>query len=197
MSSRGRKPTISARWRAALARWSLGPTIVALAGAVLGTAIPEATAIADSDLPEYRLKAAFLYNFALFTEWPSAVGPQLHLCVVGEDPFGPELALLEGKTVGERRLVVDRQIPIESLASCQLVFISASGLHALPRVLHRLEGMPALTVADTPGSIADGVVLNMTLAHSRITFEANLEAARAAGLTLSSKLLRLATEVRQ
>ena len=148
-------------------------------------------------LPEYRLKAAFLYNFALFTEWPSEVGNTLNLCVYGEDPFGPEIDGLEGKAVGERRIVVHRPTSIESLKGCQVVFVASSAASSLPHVIASLHGAAVLTVADSPGAADQGAALNMSVVMGRTTFEANLEAARSAKLVLSSKLLRLATKVLQ
>jgi YfiR/HmsC-like len=148
-------------------------------------------------LPEYRLKAAFLYNFALFTEWPSEVGNTLNLCVYGADPFGPEIDGLEGKAVGERRIVVHRPPRIESLKDCQVVFVASSATSSLPQVIASLHGAAVLTVADSPGAADQGVALNMNVVMGRTTFEANLQAARSAKLVLSSKLLRLATRVLQ
>ena len=149
------------------------------------------------DLPEYRLKAAFLYNFALFTEWPAEVGSTLNLCIHGSDPFGKELDALAGKAVGARSLAVQRKGSSEPLKACHIVFIAAPAIASLPRVLDELRDTPALTVADTPGAARQGVALNMAVVQNRIAFEANLQAARAAHLNLSSKLLRLATEVHQ
>jgi hypothetical protein len=156
-----------------------------------------ATAAVSDDLPEYRLKAAFLYNFALFTEWPAATGAALNLCVYGHDPFGAEIDALQGKPVGERHLVVRRVTTVDGLAICQVVFIAGPSGDAIPRVLSILRGAPVLTVADTPGAAQQGVALNMDVVKNKITFEANLTAARAANLKLSSKLLGLATEVLQ
>ncbi len=149
------------------------------------------------DLPEYRLKAAFLYNFTAFTEWPADVGSTLNLCIVGADPFGAEIEPLTGKKVGERSLAVQRKSTPESLKGCHLVFITAAANGQLPRMLDALRGQPVLTVADAPGAVHQGVMLNMAVAQGRVTFEANLVAARSARLNLSSKLLRLATEVVQ
>ena len=149
------------------------------------------------DLPEYRLKAAFLYNFALFTEWTTNVGPTLNLCVYGRDPFGPEIDGLEGKAVGDRRIAVRRVSDIEPLRDCQLVFIADTAIGSLPRVLASLRGAAVLTCADSPGAVDQGVALNMNVVNNRVTFEANLAAARDAKLVLSSKLLHLATKVRR
>lgn len=156
-----------------------------------------ASTVRAEDLPEYRLKAAFLYNFALFTEWPAEVGTTLNLCILGRDPFGKEADGLQGKSIGERRFSVQRKTSSESLNGCQVVFIAKSAIDDLPRVLDRLHGSPVLIVADSPGAARQGAALNMTVAQNRITFEADLQAARAARLNLSSKLLRLATEVHQ
>ena len=161
---------------------------------VLVGVAPDAAA---DELPEYRLKAAFLYNFALFTDWPADVGVALNLCIYGPDPFGEEINGLEGKTVGERNIVLRRKADGESLKACQIVFVSAAAIGNLSRVLAEVRGQPILTVADSPGAGKQGVALNMAVVKNKITFEANLQAARAARLNLSSKLLRLATDVQQ
>jgi hypothetical protein len=94
-------------------------------------------------------------------------------------------------------LAVRRIAAGESLAGCQIVFISASEISSLSIVLERLNGSTVLTVADSPGAARRGVALNMAVAQNKVTFEANLLAARGARLNLSSKLLRLATQVIQ
>jgi hypothetical protein len=148
-------------------------------------------------LTEYRLKAAFLYNFALFTDWPADTGSSLNLCVYGADPFGREIDALQDKPVGERVLAVRRTPAGGPLAGCQIVFIAPSAIAGLPRVLGELRGRVALTVADSPGAARQGVAINMSVAQNKVSFEANLSAARGAGLNLSSKLLHLATQVIQ
>jgi hypothetical protein len=166
--------------------WLVGLALLSVAPRAMG-----------SGLPEYRLKAAFVYNFALFTEWPAEVGTTLNLCVFGEDPFGEEIDPLQGKMVGDRSIAVHHRTGIEDLKSCAIVFIANSAIGSLPRVLDSLRGAAVLTVADSPGAARQGVALNMTVARNKISFEANLKAVRDSGLNLSSKLLRLATEVRQ
>jgi hypothetical protein len=161
---------------------------------VLLAIVPAARA---EDLPEYRIKAAFVYNFALFTEWPAELGPVLNLCILGQDPFGKEADELQGKAVGARRVGVRRIGIRDSLEGCHVVFIAQSALDGLPLVLDRLRGNPVLTVADSADAARQGVAINMSTGQAKISFEANLKAARNAGLKLSSKLLRLATEVYQ
>ena len=151
----------------------------------------------SQDVPEYRVKAAFLYNFAAFTEWPADVGNTLNLCIYGPDPFADEIDSLKGKTANARKIEVSRKNSLEALKGCQIVFIPASAAGQAARVTDTLRGVPALLIAETPGALKQGAMLNMNLVQGRVTFEANLVAARSARLALSSKLLRLATEVVQ
>ncbi len=153
-------------------------------------------AVAEN-LAEYRIKAAFLVNFASFTEWPAEVGSTLNLCVYGPDPFGAELDRFKGRNVGGRSLTVMRVNSVDMLENCQVVFITRPVIDNLLRVLDTLSSKPVLTVADSPGAMRQGVALNMGTRESKVTFEANLAAARGNGLNLSSKLLTLASEVRQ
>ncbi|MDE1949511.1 MAG: YfiR family protein [Burkholderiales bacterium] len=150
------------------------------------------------DLPEYRLKAAFVYNFIQFTEWPAdaSAGP-IVLCIVGADPFGSEADLLRGKTVGGRAIDLRRLAPGASLRECEVVFVAAAAIDRLAQIVEALHARPVLLLADSPGAMQAGVMVNMLVADGRVRFEANLRAARTAHLNLSSKLLRLATEVRQ
>lgn len=183
------------RWGAVRTRVGMKIAARTLLGmvALLGCAAQTA---ADTQA-EYRVKAGFLYNFAAFTEWPAEVGNTLNLCVYGPDPFGEELDRLQGRSVGRRSLALMRVNGVESLGACQIVFITRPVIDNLLRVLDHVNGKPVLTVADSPGAMRQGVVLNMGTRQSRVTFEANLAAARGNGLNLSSKLLNLASEVRQ
>ena len=92
---------------------------------------------------------------------------------------------------------VARVNSVDALDDCQMVFVARGMIGNLARVLDRIEGRAALTVADSPGALDAGVMLNMDSASGRISFAANLAAARRQGLGLSARLLNLATEVRQ
>jgi hypothetical protein len=185
-----RLPALAIR-PASAAFWTL------LAAGWIAAASTMGTVAHAEDLPEYRLKAAFLYNFILFTEWPTGTGGTLNVCIVGTDPFAGELDGLQGKAAGPRTIAIQRKASGDSHKSCQVVFIAPSAIDALPRVLAALRGQPTLTVADSPGAMRQGVALNMSVQRSKVSFEANVPAARNVGLVLSSKLLRLATEVEQ
>lgn len=177
-----------------LGRWlQLVVLSLALSNALVGVA---ASAVAQ-EVPEYRLKAAFIYNFILFTEWPNPTGETFNLCIYGEDPFGREIDTLQGKNVSGRSIAIQRKGGGESLDGCQGVFISASEAGRVAEVVKVLKDKGVLTVADSPGATQLGVALNMATRGGRVSFQANLVAARESGIQLSSKLLRLATEVVQ
>lgn len=156
-----------------------------------------AAAAAAPPVPEYELKAAFLYNFALFVDWPGegrAEGsPTLPLCVIGRDPFGPALDVLEGKAVRAQKIEVRRLDWTEGAAECRILFIAASEQGRLARILGAVAGRPVLTVADSEDWLDQGVMINLSRRQARLAFDINLGAARQAGLRISSKLLRLAS----
>lgn len=147
------------------------------------------------NLDEYAVKAAFLLNFAAFTEWPESVGKELVLCVVGIDPFGAQLDKLAGRRIGARALLVRRLASLDEGTSCQIVFIARNQAANAPRLIEQSARNATLTVADSEGLGQHGVMINMNLRAERIAFEINASAAKRAGLSISSKLLRLAEAV--
>ena len=152
---------------------------------------------ACAQVAEYELKAAFVFNFISFARWPETVGSPLTLCIHGPDPFGPNLDRLQGRAVGKRQIAVRRNAGLDELARCDAVFIPVPAVGALDKLFERLGNRPVLTIADTPGAMYRGVLLNMNKSEQgRIGFEVNLGAARARGLDFSAQMLSLATEVR-
>jgi len=151
----------------------------------------------SAELPEYQVKAAFLYNFASFTSWPAEVGDTLNLCVYGQDPFGANLDALQDRKLGHRQLKVWRKKSLSRLYNCQIIFITRLASGNIPQVLKKLADKPILIIADTPGAGRQGVTLNMVKVEGRISFEANLRNSQPSGLRISAKLLSLATTVIQ
>lgn len=145
---------------------------------------------------EYRLKVAFLYNFAAYTEWPSLPNHIL-CCIYGEDPFGKHLHHLRQKKVNEHEILIQHIENIEDLSHCQMVFIARSAAHNLSDIINKLNGMPILTIADTPGAGQQGIILNMSIKEEKVIFEANVASAKRNNLKLNAQLLRFATEVYQ
>ncbi len=164
--------------------------LTALAGAKV--AIPEASPKPS----EYDVKAAYIYNFAKFTEWPPGAFQDgernIHLCVIGDDPFGHSLAAIERKSVGGRRIRVRRGLSVRNLHGCEMVFISASEKEGLEQILETLHALPILTIGDTRGFAQRGVMINFFMEKRKVLFEINPRAADHAGLKISSTLLRIA-----
>jgi len=146
---------------------------------------------------EYQVKAASLYNFTKFTNWPpgafsSATAP-LVIGIVGEDPFGRTIDdLVNGETVGSRPLVVKRLRADDDLRSCHVLFISRSEKEHLPEVLRQLKRRPVLSVSEINGFAEQGGMVNLLLANKTVKMEINQAAAEQAGLQISAKLLKLA-----
>lgn len=151
--------------------------------------------------PEYALKAAFIYNFALFTTWPASIGDQLLFCTLRGDPFGGELDDAAGRMVGPRTVRVRRGLDpakdFDAIAPCNVLYVPPAAVPGLAALRARLGARPMLVVTDADGALESGAALNMRLSQGRVAFEANRSAARAAGLDLDYQLLRLATRVIQ
>jgi YfiR/HmsC-like len=148
---------------------------------------------AAAPVAEYQLKAVFLFNFAHFVEWPAAALPggnaPFVIGVLGKDPFGSSLdEVVRGESVGGHPLAIERYADVEHLNGCQILFISATELTHLDRIVAALKGRSVLTV--TEGPAPRGVVIDLLKEDSRIRLRIDLEAARASNLTISSKLLR-------
>ena len=150
---------------------------------------------------EYRLKAAFLYNFAKYVEWPpgvfaSADAPLL-ICIAGANPFGDALAMISGKAV-ESHPVVVRHIPAATgLEQCHVVFLGRAEQGRYKTVLGKLASLPILTVSDINDFAQAGGMIGLVEAERNIRFAINLTVARQAKLKLSSQLLKLAMIVQQ
>lgn len=145
---------------------------------------------------EYEVKAAYIYNFAKFVEWPSGksqvAGAPLNVCVVGRDPFGSALDAIEGKVVGGRKIQLRRNPPQQVPGGCAILFISGSESEQVGRVVANLDNSNVLTIGDTEGFAEKGVMINFFMEEKRVRFEINPRAAGRAGLRISSNLLKLA-----
>ncbi len=166
---------------------------------VLGYVLPVVhTPAQANNLLEYKVKAAFIYNFIAFTQWPEGVANHtINLCIYGEDPFGKEIDKLQEKSVGARSIKVLRMQDAGQLKQCQVIFFSRSASDSPSDILSGLASAPILTLADNPNVMSQGIAINMNLVNDKIVFEINLGIARKNGLDISSKLLQLATKVHQ
>lgn len=172
-----------------------------LVAAILTGAAAPVRADGSPRSPEYLIKAAYLYNFALFVEWPAdAFGGSdapLVIGIVGADPFGWAIdQTLENKRIGRRRIVVERLQPNQDPRRCQILFIAPSERARTSEIVQRVQGHPVLVVAEASEPGKPPGTVDFVVNDNKVGFIINLDAARRARLTISSKMLGLARSVR-
>lgn len=172
--------------RLPLAAWVLAGALALAAGPLL----------AEANL-EYPVKAAFLFNFTKFVDWPADAfageKSPLTLCLYGSDPFGRSLDdLVANETLGGRPIAVRRVGRGGDLKSCHVLFFSRSERERQAEVLSSLRGAPVLTVGETASFLTDGGLVNFYIEANKVRFAVDLGAVEKARLKISSKLLRLA-----
>lgn len=146
-------------------------------------------------VPEYELKAAFLYKFAQFTTWPTAA-LNLTFCVYGDDPFVGALDKLQGKILRDMPLLIKHPATLEAVKQCQIVFFNPSNQHELTQWVNALHDQPILTLSDVPGAWDSGVMIVLVTEPNRLGFRINHTAAEQVGLRFGAQLLQLAKEIR-
>jgi hypothetical protein len=152
-------------------------------------------------LDEYQVKAAFLYNFAKFVEWPPEAfktpKDPILVCVLGRNPFGNALEdAIRGKSIEGRAFAYRHVSDAESANACQILFVGWEESKHFRALLESLKPMGILTVGEAQGFAADGGVINFKLDEGRVRFEINVDAAEHEQLHISAKLLSLAQIVK-
>jgi hypothetical protein len=165
--------------------------IVMALGNCLAAGLPEPL------IDEYQVKAAFIYNFAKFVQWPAGAfqtsNEPIVICVLGHDPFGRSLEdTVAGRTIDGRFLIVRQISNPKQVAGCHVLFISAPQDNDLPQMLSGITTRGVLTIGESGASGADGVVISFRLERGKVHFDINLEAAERAKVRISSRLLSLA-----
>lgn len=150
---------------------------------------------------EYEVKAAFLYNFAKFIEWPNvkSEGPDMPIIigVIGEDPFGSILdQTIKNKTACGRGLVIKRFRLLKEIESCHILFVSSSEEKRLQEIIEIVRGWYTITVGDMDLFAEKGGMIGFTLNKKKVRFSINIKAVEEAGLKISSKLLKIANIVK-
>ena len=148
---------------------------------------------------EYPVKAAAIYNIAMFTQWPNSnanIQTPLQFCVFGDNPFGASLDFLADNSPEDRPLEISYFSSPQNITSdCSLLFISRSEQNRLDLILNTSENRPILTISDIENFAGHGGMVGIDIVNENLKLLINLEVARRAGLTLSSNLLELATIV--
>ena len=172
---------------------------IAMLAAVWMLAVPGMQA-QSSKISDYDVKAAYLFNFGRFVEWPTDGEADnsgaFTFCILGPDPFGPNLDhLLAGEKINGRNLIVKRISNAQESAGCQVLFMSKEEEGRLNKIIKTLDKEAVLTVSDIPEFAKHGGMIQFVVEQNRVRFEVNLDATQRAGLILSSDLLKVATAV--
>jgi hypothetical protein len=184
--------------------------ILPLALAVLGLTLAPVGTRADDSALVSRVKATYLYKFGDFVEWPPSAFPSsdspLTLCIAGEDPFGDILdRAVAGQRVGTRPIAVRRLQTVARDSGCQIIYLAASARQPIDEALDTVRGTGVLTVTDAQGGDAQGGneqggneqgVIRFLIEDNHVRFDIDETAAARNGLTISSKLLSLASSFR-
>lgn len=145
-------------------------------------------------VPENAMKAAYLYNFALFTVWPAHTDA-INVCIPSGDSLAYAFDGIDGKNIRGMPLNVVRLTGVQNVSGCQILFLGEADRSRIQDFLGRIGNAPVLTVTDVDGLLEQGIMIGMFENNRRLAVEVNLEASRRAGLAISSKLLRLARRV--
>jgi hypothetical protein len=153
------------------------------------------------DVTESSLKAAFIYSFAKFTEWPQEVLPSTAIfsaCVLGDSPIRNALErTVKGRLLLGRGISVSQVQLDGKLRSCHLLYVSGVTAAQVTAVVAAVRGAPVLTISDVDDFVRQGGIAQMFVENGKMRFDLNLEVAKRSRLDLSSKLLVLAAHVRE
>lgn len=147
---------------------------------------------------EEEVKAAFLYHFATFVQWPEPMPRErpFSVAVLGDDEVAAELEkFLPGREMQGRPMQVRRLKSLDELADDAVLFIGAGENDRLSELISRVEDRSMLVVTEAPGALKDGSMINFQVIDDRVRFEISLLAAQRAGLEMSSRLLSAAMSV--
>jgi len=180
----------------------MGPRIVfaAVPFVIAILSLMNCTRYAAQSATEYQVKAAYLFNFLKFVEWPqdSPPDPQAKwvIGIVGDSPVGTELSkLAEGRNVLGRDLQIKKLQAADNLRSCNILFISETERKHVPAILTALRGSSVMTVADMDKFIESGGMVELGMDDARVRVTIDVGATDRAHLKISSKLLALARAV--
>lgn len=156
---------------------------------------------AKAQVDEYRVKAAFLLNFAKFVDWPAEAfhdpSTPIAICIAGRNPFGGALrSAVDGKSVAGRAFVVREGVEAGDSANCHILFVPGTDKARIRSVLSQSSSLPALSVGESDGFATDGGVVNFRLENATVRIEINAESARRKNLRISAKLMSLAKVVK-
>ncbi len=185
-------------------RYSIKPRLAPLFGWFIALTVASGNLDSHAALPvtrEYQLKAAFLYNFAKFIDWPyeafANADSEFIFCIIGTTPLNSVLEKIVGdRTIQGREQVVKRLSRYTEVHTCHILFIARLERNSLGDILETLAGHSVVSVGETPSFAQQGGIIEFFITKNKLHFKINVDAAQRAGLTISSELLKLARIVR-
>lgn len=142
-----------------------------------------------------RIKAAYVYNFAKFVELPGAEEMPIRLCVVGKDDPNDRMLSLNRRSAQKREILVRKDVALDQVKDCDMVFVGAADNRLLPQVVEQLGNAPVLVISDDRQAIDQGAHLGLLHNDDRVEFEVNLLNLQKSNLRASSQMLKLARTV--
>jgi len=161
---------------------------------LIGMALSIMTAQAQSanSMAEYRVKAAYIYNFAKYVDWPPAEAKEFHVCSAGRDDLGGALSALDNRLAQGRAIQVRQNVSMDQLKGCQIIFVGERDSKLLTSVVRQMWGTPVLIVSDNPQAVETGAHITLASAEDRVEFDVNLATLQRSNLKASSQMLKLA-----
>ena len=146
---------------------------------------------------EYKVKAAYLYNFTKFITWPDKVlsvssKENLNVCILGKDPFGEAIALLSNKLAKGHTVIVKYIDKLKTDTQCHIAYVSRSKEKNIISIIKKLSNKNILSVSDIDGFAVKGGCISLVVLNGKVRFNVNLQATYNADLKLSAKLLEMA-----
>lgn len=175
---------------------SLAPASAsASAPASAAVSIPSSAPAPVQNTPDYQLKAAFLYNFATFVDWPDSLGKSLEMCVATPPETMKYFSAFNGKPVGDKTITVRHLSADDSAEDCRILFSADSQSENLEDWLSEIQDENVLTVAESEPWLNKGVILVVQVVDGRVVFDINMDAARGEGVAVNSRVLRMARRI--
>ncbi len=148
---------------------------------------------------EYKLKAAYLYQFTKFTQWPESkfedANTPIKICVLGHNPFGSLLDNFSNRSSQQRSISIKLIKNLKALPDCHIVYIDKSEKKRLQNILKKIKNMPVLSVSDITGFAQKGGIIGFIPKHKKLGIEVNIKASKIAKTKLSSKLIEISSVV--
>ena len=156
----------------------------------LGTVTADAQSA--TSMAEYRVKAAYIYNFAKYVDWPGSESKEFHVCTAGRDDLGGALSALDRRLAQGREIQVRQNVAMDQLKDCQIIFVGEKESKLLTTVVRQLLGAPVLIISDNQQAVEAGAHITLASADDRVEFDVNLATLQRANLKASSQMLKLA-----